>query len=593
MPFLALVLWTLFAAVSPQSDGDSTPHASTFAGSGVLGARDGPAADASFVLPTAVATDGRGRVFVADGGANRVCVVEGGRVRTLAGARSAGYADGPGPTARFDFPAGIAAAADGTVFVADANNHLIRRIATDGMVSTYAGSPTAGVADAKGAAARFERPMQLALERDGSLLVADPLSGLRRIAPDGTVSTIVLGESPTDHVYGVAVNARGAGETIAVADAKGLLVLRQDGRKERFFAPDDRATSSLSGGPNDASGVITEGRELIGFPYAVAVLDPDHVFYTDIRTNTVRLIDTAFRSVRVVAGANVIDGSGDTGGFADGPGAAARLDAPFGVALDGDGTLYVADGANRRVRRIADPGPGREPAIAGYDPLPLDQLGGSGRRVVVTGNSVTWSHTQWSDSMQGIIEARLQHRDPAARIVAVTAPGAPTIAAFRDELDNLSDAGHIRAAVVFLSVINVMGEFKYSAPGDVTRHEDVWRPRWIASLRGLNDDLTKRGVVLILAVHPMPFELSSGETAWERYHIADEIRDDASGGLAVRAAVAASHVRYVDLWNPAYRVEASREHAALFGSADMHLSKAGRALFAQAIGDDLEARPPF
>ena len=593
MPFLALVLSTALAAVSPQSDGDSAPRASTFAGSGALGAQDGPASDASFVLPTAVATDAHGRVFVADGGANRVCVVEGGRVRTLAGAAASGYANGPGPAARFDFPDGIAAAADGTVFVADANNHVVRRISADGMVSTYAGSPVAGVADAKGAAARFERPMQLALERDGSLLVADPLSGLRRIAPDGTVSTIVLGEAPTDHVYGVAVNTRGLGETIVVADAKGLLVLRQDGRKERFFAPDDRATSSLSSGPNDASGVITEGRELIGFPYAVAVLDPDHVFYTDIRTNTVRLVDTAFRSVRVVAGANVIDGSGDTGGFADGPGAAARVDAPFGVALDGDGTLYVADGANRRVRRIGDPGPGREAAIAGYDALPLEQLGGAGPRIVVTGNSITWSHTQWSDSMPGIIEARLRRRDPASRVVAVVAPGAPTIASLRDELDTLSAAGHVRAAVVFISVINVMGEFGYALPSDVARHEDVWRARWTASLRGLNDDLAKHGVVLILAVHPMPFDLTSAETAWERYHIGGDVRDESAGGLAVRDAVAASHLRYVDLWKAAGGAEAAREHAALFGSADAHLTKAGRALFAQAIGDDLDARPPF
>jgi DNA-binding beta-propeller fold protein YncE len=593
MPFLALVFSMALAAASPQSDGDSAPQASTFAGNGTLGAKDGPAAEASFVLPTGVATDGHGRVFVADGGANRVCVIEGGRVRTLAGAAASGYANGPGPAARFDFPDGIAAAADGSVFVADANNHVVRRIGTDGSVSTYAGSPIAGVADGKGATARFERPMQLALERDGSLLVADPLSGLRRVAPDGTVTTIVTGEAPTDHVYGVAVNPRGAGETIVVADAKGLLVLRQDGRKERFFAPDDRATSSLGPGPNDASGVITEGRELIGFPYAVAMLDPDHVFYTDIRTNTVRLIDTAFRYVRVVAGANVMDGSGETGGFADGPGATARLDAPFGLAVDGDGTLYVADGANRRVRRIGDPGPGREPAIAGYDPLPLEQLGGAGPRIVVTGNSITWSHTHWSDSMPGIIEARLRRRDPASRVVAMVAPGAPTIASFRDELDTLSAAGHVRAAVVFVSVINVMGEFGYASPVDVVRNEDAWRTRWIASLRGLNDDLAKQGVVLILAVHPMPFDLTSAETAWERYHLGGEMRDESSGGLAVRAAVAASHVRYVDLWKPAGGAEASREHAALFGSADAHLTMAGRALFAQAIGDELDARPGF
>jgi DNA-binding beta-propeller fold protein YncE len=579
--------------VPPTPEGDSAPLVSTVAGSGSLGSMDGPAAAASFVLPTAVAVDAMGRLFVVDGGANRVCVVEGGRVRTLAGGGPAGYMDGTGRAARFDLPAGLAIAPNGALFVSDTNNHVIRRIAADGTVSTYAGSAgVGGAADGGRAAARFERPMQLALERDGALLVADPMTGLRRIAPDGSVSTVALGEGATDHVYGVAVNVQGARETIVVADAKGLLIMRQDGRKQRFFAPDDRATASLTDTPNDKSGTIAQGRELIGFPYAVVARDADHFFYTDLRTNTVRLLNSAFRSVRVVAGANIMDGSGDTGRFADGPGHEARLDAPFGIAVASDGSLYVADGANRRVRRITDPGPGREPAIAGVDPLPLDQLAGPGPHVVLLGNSITWSHTQWSDSMQGIVEARLRRRDPSARVVAVTAPGAPTIASFRQELDELADSGRVSAAILFLGTINVQGEFGYADPDDVARHENAWRARWTASLRTLNDDLAARHVLLILAVHPVPFELSLGETAWERFH-AGPIHPYDGTERAIRGAVIDSHVRYIDLWPVASAAEAVSDHAALSGPADVHLTSAGRALFAGAIGDALDARPVF
>jgi len=593
MPLVALALSAALGIASPGSDGDSAPQVTTVAGSGSLGSADGPAAGASFVLPTAVAVDASGRVFVADGGANRVCVIEDGRVRTLAGGGPAGYADGAGRAARFDFPSGLAVAPGGTLFVSDANNHVIRRIAADGSVSTYAGSAaSAGVADGSRSAARFERPAQLALERDGALLVADPMTGLRRIAPDGSVSTIVLGEGPTDRVYGVAVDTRDSGETIVVADAKGLLILRQDGRKERFFAPDDRATASLTDSPNDKSGVIAQGRELIGFPFAVVAPDANHIFYTDLRTNTVRLLNSAFRSVRVVAGANIVDGAGDTGRFADGPGSAARFDAPFGVALASDGSLYVADGANRRVRRIADPGPGREPAIAGLDPLPLDQLAGPGPRVVMLGNSITWSHTQWSDSMQGIVEARLRRRDPSARVVAVTAPGAPTIASFRQELDELADTGRVQAAILFVGTFNVQGEFGYGSPDDVASHADSWRARWTASLRALNGDLAARHVVLILAVHPVPFELGLGETAWERFH-AGTVHGYGDAERAIRGAVIDAHVRYVDLWPIASAAEAASDHAALSGPADAHLTAAGRALFARAIADALDARPVF
>jgi sugar lactone lactonase YvrE len=579
MLFSSLALSAVLAAPPALPDGDPAPQVTTVAGSGVPGGEDGPATSASFVLPTAVAVDAAGRIFVADGGGNCIRVVESGRVRTLAGSRAAGFADGRGAAARFDFPAGIAVAADGTVFVADANNHAIRRIAADGTVST--------------AATGLGRPLQLALERDGALLVADPLSGLRRVARDGTVTTIALGEPPADRVYGVAVNARGDGETIFVADTKGLLVLRPDGRKERFFASNDAAVTALPASPNDAGAAITQGLEPLGFPYALAAPDADHVFYSDLRTNTIRAVDAAFRSARVVAGANVTDASGDTGGFADGPGAAARLDAPFGVALGSGGALFVADGANRRVRRIGDPGPGREPAIAGYDPLPLDQLAGAGPRVVMTGNSITWSNTQWNDSMQGIVEARLRRRDPSARVVAVTAPGAPAIAAFRQELDALAEAGNMRAAILFVSSINVMGEFGYADPNEVARHTDAWSAKWTASLRALGADLSARHVTLVVVVHPVPFELSLGETAWERVRRIDAIRSFGDAERSVRAAVAAAHVRTIDLWDVAAAAEAAPDHPALSGSGDAHLTAAGRALFARAIADDLDAHPVF
>ncbi|HZO95318.1 MAG TPA: hypothetical protein VFB22_16340 [Candidatus Baltobacteraceae bacterium] len=578
----------LAAALASVPSGDAAPIVSTFAGSGVPGSVDGAAANATFTMPAGVAVDARGRVYVADAGGNAIRVIADGRVRTLAGDGVAGYADGRGTAARFALPLGIAVSANGTVYVADGNNHVVRRIAPDGTVSTLAGSATAsGVADGPGAAARFIRPTQLALEPNGALLVSDPLSGLRRVAPNGDVSTIPLGETPTDHPYGVAVASGSAGETIFVADAKGLLVFRPDGTRQRFFAPDDRATASLEPGTNDASGVITEGRETIAFPYAIVAADDRHVFYTDIRTDTVRLLNVLTHAARMVAGPNIVDGSGDDAGFADGPGAAARFDAPFGIARASDGSLYVADGANRRIRRIADPGPGRENLIAGIDELlPADGTPGS-ERTIVTGNSISWDHTRWSDSIEGILERDLRSRDPRARVMVVTAPGTPTIAAFASYLDELADAGAVRRAVLLVSTINVMGEFNYPSPFQIVPAEKTWRGPFIASLRRLDASLRSHGVELVVVPLPTSFELSPDEDAWEVFHIFPEIRSYAGAGRMVRDAVVASGVRTADAWPAFLAAESAPVHAALYGTADAHLTRAGRAVVAGVIANAL------
>jgi hypothetical protein len=564
------------------------PRVATLAGSGLSGTSDGAAASASFVMPAGVAVASGGRIFVADAGANRVCVIEHGMVRTIAGGnRAPGFADGPADEARFDLPLGVAVAADGTVFVADANNHVIRRIA-GGIVSTYAGMPMqSGDADGPRLLARFQRPVELAIDRDGSLLVADMLAGLRRISRSGVVTTIALGETPTDHVYGVAVGVRGDAETIYVADTKGLLVLRQDGTRRRFFAD---TTSGAPATANDANAAPTQGLQPLGFPYALAALDDAHVFYSDIRTNTIRLLNVEFRSDRVVAGASVEDGAGDTGAFADGVGSAARFDAPFGIALAPDGSLVVADGANRRVRTVLDPGPGREPVIAGVDPLPLD---GAGTGIALIGTSATWSTTTWDDSVQGILERRLRLRRPDLRIVAVTAPGAPTLAALGSLLETLADAHAIKGALLYINTTSVIGEYGYTDLHDVVANVAAWRGPFVQGLRELDARLAARGVKLAVVEQPLPFEISLTEFAWEQTRLQTTITPQGDAGEAVRNAVLSSGVRTIDAWPAFEAAESAPDHAALWGTADAHFSAAGRALLANVIARSLEATPLY
>jgi DNA-binding beta-propeller fold protein YncE len=159
----------------------------TSAGSpGEIGSDDGAGPDARFSSPAGVALDVAGNVYVADFANNTIRkVAPDGTVSTLAGSPGeAGSADGPGVEARFAGPLGVAADAQGNVYVADAANQTIRRITVDGTVSTLAGAPgEAGSADGPGPDARFNNPYGLAVNPAGTVLyVADTFNHtLRRI----------------------------------------------------------------------------------------------------------------------------------------------------------------------------------------------------------------------------------------------------------------------------------------------------------------------------------------------------------------------------------------------------------------------------
>lgn len=175
----------------------------TLAGTpGISGNSDGIGSAARFSALTGVAVDGSGNVYVADNSAIRKIGPDG-SVVTLAGVPGVtGNEDGVGAAARFNLPWGIAATADGTVYVADSGNYLIRAISPDGTVSTYAGTRgMRGYADGSRVTATFRGPQGIALDGSGNLYVSDwygpPAPNIpegstiiRMIAANGTVSTL-------------------------------------------------------------------------------------------------------------------------------------------------------------------------------------------------------------------------------------------------------------------------------------------------------------------------------------------------------------------------------------------------------------------
>ncbi|HKY04771.1 MAG TPA: NHL repeat-containing protein, partial [Blastocatellia bacterium] len=212
---------------------DARGRVSTLAGSGAAGLQDGPAGEAEFDGPLAVSVDDDGNVFVADTYNDAIRVIsEDGMVRTLAGG-VAGYVDGLAVDALFDTPSGIAVDEEGSIFVADTGNDVIRKITPQGEVITFAGGGL-DRQDGQGSEAGFDRPLGIVVTHDGFLFVAEEGTGrVRRITPEGEVTTYA-GRSPGyadatgsgarfNRPSGVAIDRQG---NLYVADAHNYLIRR-------------------------------------------------------------------------------------------------------------------------------------------------------------------------------------------------------------------------------------------------------------------------------------------------------------------------------------------------------------------------------
>eukprot|EP00667_Euglena_gracilis_P013765 EG_transcript_14230 len=173
---------------------------STLAGGpGEGGYCDGLVLKARFMNPACPQLGPAGDLFVVDRGNHCIRRIDRDRttVTTFAGSRRPGFKDGLATEAEFRSPSGLAVGADGTLWLSDTKNHAIRRVAPDGTVTTIAGNGTAGLADGHGAAARFDSPMPVTLDGNGNLVVADKNNCIRLVTPAGCVTTILAPASAT------------------------------------------------------------------------------------------------------------------------------------------------------------------------------------------------------------------------------------------------------------------------------------------------------------------------------------------------------------------------------------------------------------
>lgn len=333
---------------------------STFAGqAGISGSADGTGSAAHFLAPADLAVDGAGNVYVADTD-NHVIrkITSGGIVTTLAGmAGSQGSADGTGSAARFDFPAGVTIDGAGTVYVADTGNHTIRKITPTGVVTTLAGAPGAsGTSDGSGAAARFNGPSGVVVDATGNLYVADTLNhAIRKITPGGVVSTPAGAAGWSGSTDGTGDQVRFYGpQGLALDGAGNLYVVDTTNNTLRKLVLATGVVSTYVG-QSRASGSADGSANVARFSYpsGIATDSAGNLYVADTDNHTIRQITPA-------GAVSTLAGLAGASGSADGVGAAARFTYPTGIAADVNGNLYIADTNNHTIRVAYFPAP---PAI--------------------------------------------------------------------------------------------------------------------------------------------------------------------------------------------------------------------------------------
>lgn len=307
------------------------------------GFADGAATVARFNLPSGVAVDAQGTVYVADNFNHRIRkITSQGIVSTLAGTGSIGTADGSGSTAQFYDPTAVAVDAQGTVYVADYENHRIRKITSSGLVSTLAGSENAGFADGIGRAALFSHPRSISVDAQGAVYVADN-SKIRRILPNGAVNTLA-GSAGIGYTDGPGSTAQFGDFLSLVATAQGVVYVADYNNHciRKITSVGIVSTIAGTGIPGFADGAGSTAQ--FNKPNGIAVDNQETLFVTDFVNFRVRKITPA-GTVTTIAGTG-------NSGCIDGSGSTAQFGFIYGIAVNNQGVIYVADRGCNRIRQI-------------------------------------------------------------------------------------------------------------------------------------------------------------------------------------------------------------------------------------------------
>ncbi len=379
LAIFSLSFFSLTARAVPLiEEGPATYTMAIFAGQGDKGLEDGSSKAALFNWPTSLVVDKGGALIVADYGNNTLRKVKKGRVVTVnsvavAGAGKGGYKDGPVKDALFSGPNNIAIDKAGNIFIADADNYLIRKITLEGIVSTVAGGK-AGYKDGPARKARFGYPTGVAVDDDGNLFVADRgTHTIRKITPAGIVSTIA-GNLNSGYADGRGIMSHFK-EPIGVAVYNGVVYVTDSGNNAiRKIMPDGRILT-LAGNPRHGlrDGSKTDARFF--WPTGITIDKQGNIFVCDSKNNSIRRITQggyvstvsarptqqtptgrqAHAGQQALAGRQALTGR-QTRTLRQKAGIINKgemsLSFPTGIAIGSDGVIYIADSGNNNIKKI-------------------------------------------------------------------------------------------------------------------------------------------------------------------------------------------------------------------------------------------------
>ena len=373
---LALAVGALAAPAALGVSGSDT--ITTSAGTGTAGfvGEGGQATSAQLSYPWGVAIAGE-NVYVVDNITSRIRKVSGGIITTIAGTGTPGYSGdgGQATSAQLYYPEGVAVDGQGNLYIADAYNQRVRKITPAGIITTIAGTGTAGYSGDGGQAtsAQLNYPGGVAVDTEGDLFIADESnSRIRKVTPGGVITTAAGNGTPG------------------------------------YSGDGGQATSAQ-----------------LNFPYGVAVDPQGNLYVADTSNYRIRKV-TSDGTITTFAGTGTFGFSGDGG-----PATSAQMTRAFGVALDTAGNVYFGDQSNFRIRKV-DRG-GTIATVAGTGAQGFSGDGGPALSAQIGGSRGLASSPQglYFSDYGGHRVRLISNRPPSASIDASPASGqAPLNASF-------------------------------------------------------------------------------------------------------------------------------------------------------------------